>query len=90
MDPEAQTGMVAVETARRISRSPGVCGGEACIGMTRIAVWMLESARRSGTGDLDLLKDYPGLNVYDLEAAWDYVEKNPGEIERAIRGNLEA
>ena len=79
-----------VETSGRISRSPGVCGGEACIGMTRIAVWMLESARRSGTGDLDLLKDYPGLNVYDLEAAWDYVETNPEEIERAIRVNSEA
>ena len=80
----------AVHASDRISRSPGVCGGEACIGMTRIAVWMLESARRSGAGDLDLLKDYPGLNVYDLDAAWDFVAKNPGEIERAIRANREA
>ena len=32
----------------RIQRTPGVCGGEACVGMTRIAVWMLEEARRAG------------------------------------------
>lgn len=53
----------------RIQRTSGVCGGEARVGMTRIAVWMLEEARRSGVGDLDLLKDYPGLSVFDLEAA---------------------
>ena len=37
----------------RIHRTPGVCGGEACVGMTRIAVWMLEEARRVGVGDLN-------------------------------------
>jgi uncharacterized protein (DUF433 family) len=37
--------------------------------MTRIAVWVLEEARRAGVGDLDLLKDYPGLSVFDLEAS---------------------
>lgn len=74
----------------RIQRSPGVCGGEACVGMTRIAVWMLEEARRAGVGDLDLLKDYPGLSVFDLEAAWQYVATHSEEIERTIRLNQEA
>ena len=74
----------------RIQRTPGICGGEACVGMTRIAVWMLEEARRAGVGDLDLLKDYPGLSVFDLEAAWQYVETHPEEIEQAIRLNQEA
>ncbi len=74
----------------QIQRSAGVCGGEACVGMTRIAVWMLEDARRTGVGDLDLLKDYPGLSVFDLEAAWQYVETHREEIEQAIRLNQEA
>jgi uncharacterized protein (DUF433 family) len=73
-----------------ILRTPGVCGGEACVGMTRIAVWMLEEARRSGVGDLDLLKDYPGLSVFDLEAAWQYVETQSQEIDEAIRRNQQA
>jgi len=74
----------------RIHRTPGVCGGEACVGMSRIAVWMLEEARRAGIGDLELLKDYPGLNVYDLEAAWQYAEVERQEIDDAIRRNQEA
>lgn len=74
----------------RIHRTPGVCGGEACIGMSRIAIWMLEEARRSGVGDLDLLKDYPGLSVFDLEAAWQHVESHRGEIDEAILRNQEA
>ncbi len=73
-----------------IRRTAGVCGGEACIGMTRIAVWMLEEARRAGVGELDLLKDYPGLSVNDLEAAWRYVETHREDIEQAIRANREA
>lgn len=74
-------------TSTRIHRTPGVCGGEACIGMTRIAVWMLEEARRNGVGDLELLKDYPGLSVFDLEAAWQYVAAHRDEIDHAIRLN---
>lgn len=74
----------------RIQRTPGVCGGEACIGMTRVAVWMLEEARRAGVAELELLKDYPGLGVYDLDAAWRYVETHAEEIEQAIRTNREA
>ncbi|MDP3850922.1 MAG: DUF433 domain-containing protein [Luteolibacter sp.] len=74
----------------RIQHTPGVCGGEACVGMTRIAVWMLEEARRAGVGDLELLKDYPGISVFDLEAAWQYVETHREEIEQAIRLNQQA
>lgn len=73
-----------------IRRTPGVCGGEACIGASRIAVWMLEEARRAGVGELDMLKDYPGLCVNDLEAAWGYVEKHREEIEQAIGANRDA
>ena len=76
--------------ALRIRRTPGVCGGEACIGMTRVAVWMLEEAKRAGVGELDLLKDYPGLSVDDLDAAWRYVETHREEIDQAIRTNREA
>ena len=73
-----------------IERTPGVCGGEACIGPTRIAVWMLEDARRQGVSDGQLLEDYPGLTAEDLGAAWAYVEEHRGEIEAAIEANLVA
>jgi uncharacterized protein (DUF433 family) len=52
-------------------------------------VWILEEARRAGVGELDLLKDYPGLSVNDLEAAWSYVEAHREEIEEALWKNRE-
>ena len=73
-----------------IRHTPGVCGGEACIRMTRIAVWMLEEARRARVSDDDLLADYPDLTREDLEAAWQYVATHREEIESAIRANNEA
>jgi uncharacterized protein (DUF433 family) len=78
------------EVAKRIRCTPGVSGGEACIGMTRIAVWMLEDARRSGVSDDELLQDYPSLRAEDLSAAWVYIAMYPEEIEKAIQENREA
>jgi len=75
------------ETSPTIRRTPGVCGGEACIRMTRIAIWILEDARRSGVSDADLLADYPDLREDDLTAAWQYVADHSNEIETAIAAN---
>jgi uncharacterized protein (DUF433 family) len=74
----------------RIHRTPRVCGGEACVGMTRVAVWMLDGARREGVGDLELLKDYPGLSAFDLEATWEYMETHSEEIAQTIQRNRDA
>jgi len=71
-----------------IRKTPGVIGGDACIGDRRIAVWMLVQARRLGVSDDQLLQDYePPLTQAELDAAWDYYEKNREEIEQAIRDN---
>jgi len=80
----------SAETSLMIRRTPGVCGGEACIRMTRIAVWILEEARRSGASDLDLLSDYPDLDQDDLVAAWRYVAEHREEIDSAIAANRAA
>ncbi len=58
--------------------------------MTRIAVWMLEEAPREGVGDLELPKDDPGLSVFDLEAAWQYVETHSEKIAQAIQRDRDA
>ena len=50
-----------------IEMTPGVVGGAACIRQTRIAVWMLEQARRLGISEADLLRNYPNLTAQDLE-----------------------
>ncbi|WP_017716192.1 DUF433 domain-containing protein [Kamptonema formosum] len=73
-----------------IEKTPGVCGGNACIGNTRIPVWLLVSARRLGISEAALLQDYPTLGAADLANAWAYAEAHADEIETAIRENEEA
>jgi len=70
-----------------IQKTPGVCGGDACIRQTRIPVWVLVNARRLGISESELLEDYPTLRAADLANAWAYAEAYPDEIETAIQEN---
>ena len=72
-----------------IQKTPGVCGGDACIRQTRIPVWVLVNARRLGISEADLLEDYPTLRAADLANAWAYAEAYSDEIEIAIQNNEE-
>ncbi|WP_333439692.1 DUF433 domain-containing protein [Microcoleus sp. herbarium2] len=45
-------------TWQGISKTPGVCGGDACMRNTRIPVWVLESFRRLGMNESRLLDNY--------------------------------
>ena len=73
--------------AKGIIKTPGVCGGEACIAGTRIAVWLLVEARRLGISEAELLQDYPHITAADLVNAWVYADAYPEEIEAAIHAN---
>jgi uncharacterized protein (DUF433 family) len=73
----------------RITKTPNVCGGDACIRGHRIPVWVLVNYRRLGGSDPDLLRSYPSLTLADLKAAWVYAAANPDEIDSAIRENEE-
>jgi uncharacterized protein (DUF433 family) len=70
-----------------IESRPGVLGGAPCISRTRIPVWVLEQARRLGTSEADLLRDYPSLTAQDLANAWAYVRSHRIEIEEQIEAN---
>src|ERR1700687_4171994 len=48
-------------TAGRIVKSPGVCGGRACIRGTRITVWGLDAYKRQGLSDAEILRAVQGL-----------------------------
>jgi uncharacterized protein (DUF433 family) len=75
--------------ADRTTKTPGVCGGDACIRGHRIPVWVPVGSHQLGKSDGDLLCAYPALTPADLEAAWEYAAANPEEIHRAIRANEE-
>ncbi|MGH9823543.1 MAG: DUF433 domain-containing protein [Blastocatellia bacterium] len=70
-----------------IESRPGVVGGAPCIPPTRIPIWLLEQARRLGTSEADLLRDYPTLTAQDLANAWAYVRSHREEIEEEIEAN---
>ncbi|MBD1926996.1 DUF433 domain-containing protein [Trichocoleus sp. FACHB-90] len=75
-------------TWKGIEKTPGVCGGDACIAKTRIPVWVLVNARGLGISEAQLLYDYP-ISAADLANAWAYAKAYPQEIEIAIRMNEE-
>jgi uncharacterized protein (DUF433 family) len=72
-----------------IKKTPGVCGGDACIGNTRIPVWSLVCDRLLGASDGIILESFPDLTAADLVNAWAYADAYPEEIEQAIRENDE-
>ena len=73
-----------------IESTPGVCGGDARIAGTRIPVWTLESYRRLGLTEAQILDAFPGLRATDLVNAWSHVAAHAEEIEGQIRENEEA
>ena len=73
-----------------ITKTPGVCGGSACIAGTRIAVWLLVEAHQLGITEAQLLQDYPHITAADLVNAWAYADAHPEEISAAIFANNEA
>ena len=70
-----------------IEKTPGVCGGSACIVRTRIPVWLLVEALHAGASEAQLLLSYPSLRAEDLTNAWAYYRANKEEIDREILEN---
>ena len=72
-----------------IRKSAGVMGGAACIGNSRIPVWVLVSLKKQQMTDGELLRAYPSLQASDLEAAWGYYTVHSDEIDALIRAQRE-
>ena len=73
-----------------IQKTPGVCGGRACIRRTRITVWGLVEWRRLGLSDAQIQEQISGLTQPDLSAAWTYYEQHREEVDQDIKQNEEA
>ena len=80
----------SVEIFPGIKSTPGVCGGDPCVGNTRITVYGLELELKINSGCNDrreLLDAYPGLSQDDLNNAWEYARLHADEIEHQIAEN---
>lgn len=81
---------VSTEVAPGIYKTPDVCGGSACVGRSRIPVWVLESYRRLGATDAWVLQNYPTLTADQLAQATAYAREHQPEMDEEIRENDEA
>lgn len=68
-------------------KTPGVCGGSACIRDTRVPVWAIIGYIRQRLNPHKILNLYPGLTPSDIQAAVDYYTANKTEIDRDIQQN---
>ncbi|MFN0034327.1 MAG: DUF433 domain-containing protein [Saprospiraceae bacterium] len=75
------------KTARGIAKTPGVCGGRACIEGTRMPVWSLVNHRHLGFTDEEILYNFPTMTPVDLKNAWAYYNAHKAEIEEDILDN---
>ena len=69
----------------KIQKTPGICGGRACVGNTRIPVWTLISFLQQGATDEDMIQAYPALTIDHLNLVRDYYEAHRTEIDRDIQ-----
>ncbi len=76
---------IATEVALEIRKAPGVCGGAACIGATRIPVWLIVSFLKQAATDHGLLQSYPQLTGEHLQLVRDYYRSHEAEIDRNIQ-----
>jgi hypothetical protein len=84
LSPEERKLLESRLKLKAVQKTPGVCGGHACIRNTRIPVWVLVSLRQQGANDRELLENYPSLTSEDLIAAWDYYKQYRSEIDLVI------
>jgi uncharacterized protein (DUF433 family) len=76
--------------AQHITKTPGVCGGRACIAGHRIRVMdivVLHEMR--GMSPPEIVYQYPGITAADVHAALAYYFDNREEIESEFRNDEE-
>ena len=70
-----------------VTKTPGVCGGKACIDGTRIRVNNVVFLHKDGANDEKIREAYPDLTPAQIHAALAYYYDNREEIViQAIQG----
>src|SRR6266581_495119 len=67
-----------------ITKTPGVCGGKACIDGTRIRVNNIVFLHKDGANDEKILEAYPDLTPAQIHAALAYYYDNREEIDAEL------
>jgi uncharacterized protein (DUF433 family) len=77
-------------TPVHITKTPGVCGGRACIAGSRIRVLdVVNWHEKRGYSPDEIVDMFPGITLADVYAALTYYFDNRQEIEEEFRKELE-
>lgn len=75
---------------QHITKTPGVCGGRACIAGHRIRVMdVVVCHEMGGMCPEEIVSQFPGITLADVHAALAYYFDNRGEIEADFRHDEE-
>ncbi|MBE9164698.1 MULTISPECIES: DUF433 domain-containing protein [Microcoleaceae] len=83
----AQTLQFVQTLQHPIHKTPGICGGAAGIRDTRIPVGTIIAYQQQGATEAELLYNYPGITLQDLQAVANYYDRNREEIELWLAEN---
>jgi uncharacterized protein (DUF433 family) len=67
-----------------VTKTPGACGGKACIDGTRIRVNNVVFLYKDGANDEKILEAYPQLTPAQIHAALAYYYDNPEQIDAEL------
>jgi uncharacterized protein (DUF433 family) len=73
-----------------VTKTPGVCGGKACIDSTRIRVMDVVWLHKEGRTPEQILTEYPDLTLEQVYAALAYYHGHKEEIEADFAREHEA
>lgn len=73
-----------------ITKTPGVCGGKACIDDTRIRVNNVVWLHKEGVAPGQILERYPDLSLAQVHAALAYYYDHVEEIEAELANEEQA
>jgi uncharacterized protein (DUF433 family) len=73
-----------------IVKTPGCCGGKARIRGRRVPVWLVADWDREGHSVSGILEFLPYLSAEEVQAALQYAQRHPDEINLDIKLNEEA
>jgi uncharacterized protein (DUF433 family) len=77
---------VALAAENRISKTPGICGGKACIAGHRIRVLdVVGWHEHHGLGPDEIVSHYPTITLGDVHAALAYYFDHIDEIQEEMR-----
>ncbi|MBX9626710.1 MAG: DUF433 domain-containing protein [Gemmataceae bacterium] len=77
-------------SAEHITKTPGICGGKACIAGHRIRVMdIVALSERGGLSPDEIADQYPGITLADVHAALAYYFDHREEIAAEFRRERE-